>query len=183
MEMKKISLIIIGTLFSFSINADVGNKWPSKQEVSKAPSWPIKYKGNPKLCKKPSKELFNMYQSEAGYIGEEIFEVDSYVDLNLDGKCEIIAFQRAYCGNKECSYNGFQVADNEIKDIGQISLGEFLTPHNGWLQIRSKSYTGNYYNIILVKHIKGSYRNYRTDQFEYLEKQRATKYKSTKYNK
>lgn len=165
------------------IQADVGDKWPEEQELSKAPAWPSKYNGNPKLCNKPNEDYFFKYQNDAGFVDEEAYEIDSYVDLNLDGTCEIIAFQRMYCGNKECGYTAFQVTKQEVKELGPGALGEFLTPLNGWLQIRSRSYTGNHYSLHLVKYINGSYRFYRSDRFEYFEKNNKTKYIKTDYRK
>ncbi|VAW78335.1 hypothetical protein MNBD_GAMMA15-378 [hydrothermal vent metagenome] len=181
--MNKIILIIISALISGYIHADVGDKWPSEQELSKAPTWPSKYNGNPRLCNKPNEELFYKYQNDVGYVDEEAYEIDSYIDLNLDGICEIIAFQRMYCGNKECGYIAFQVTKQGVKDLGQVALGDFLAPLNGWLQIRSRSYTGAHYSIHLVKFINGSYRFYRSDRFEYFEKNNQTKYIKTDYRK
>ena len=179
--MNKIILLIISSLMSGYIHADVGDKWPTEQELSKAPIWPSKYNGNPKLCNKPNEDHFYKYQNDAGYVDEESYEIDSYVDLNLDGTCEIVAFQRMYCGNKECSFNAFQIKEKDVKDLGQVALGEYLVPKNGWLQIRNKSYTSNSYSIHLIRFINGSYRFYRSDRFEYFEKNNKTKYLKTDY--
>ncbi len=181
--MRKILHLITILIVSTSLHADVGDKWPSEQELAKAPSWPTKYTGNPKSCQKPNEDHFYEFLNNAGYIDEEAYEVDSYVDLNMDGTCEIIAFQRMYCGNRECSFDAFQINGKEVKDLGQVALGEYLIPYNGWLQIRNKNYTGNFYSIHLIRFINGSFRFYRSDRFEYIEKNNDTVYKSTEYRK
>ena len=174
--MNKILLFIIFSFLTLPAYSDMGTKWPSESEMAKATLWPEKYTGNPSSCKKFNESLFIKYQEEIGYVDDEKFTIESHVDLNLDGTCEIIAYQRAYCGNKQCGYVAFHLNNNEIINIGDIFLGEYLAPRNGWLQIRGSSYSGYDYSLHLLQYKNGAYKYIKTDRFRYDEKSNKTEY-------
>lgn len=158
--------------------ADVGSNWPSKDEMDKAPSWPKKYTGDPTKCKKIDRKIF---LSQFGK-PEESYVIERQVDLNLDGICEVITYAPAQCG-KWCAYDALQLQSNKLVHIGEVALGEYLVPYNGWLQIRSRSYTGRYYYYHLLRRINGKYQYYRKDEYQESYDSGKTKYiRTTTHN-
>jgi len=182
-NMKIMSVFTILLIFTSLAFADLGTKWPTQHEMDKAPAWPEKYSGNPKSCQKISEENFIKSQEEDGYVGEEEFTIDSQIDLNLDGVCEIIAYQKIYCGNIQCGYVAFHYKDNKYIRLGDIYPDEFLVPHDGWLQVRGYTYTGQDYALHLIRYDNGSYHYVRTDRYKYDEQSNRTIYINSEYYK
>lgn len=161
-------LILISTLAV----ADLGTATASKEELAKAPAWPKPYKGNPEKCKRVNEQAFMKQENikipkEETPHGQEAdkYYIESQVDLNLDGVCEIIALERCYA--KWCSYFVYQLKAGRFVRLGEILRGgEYLEPHNGWLQIKSMSYTGATYFYHLSRFEDGAYRSVRRDEYK-----------------
>ncbi|MDH5409497.1 MAG: hypothetical protein OEZ33_05670 [Gammaproteobacteria bacterium] len=171
--MNRTLLFIFPILFSGQIMAS--DVRPSKAEQAKAPAWPIPYSGSPTSCKKADEFLFEKHRSD--------YQVDAHVDLNLDGQCEIIAIKPEDCTDTGCRYLAFLVGKGRVKDLGQLEFGEYLTPANGWLQLRSKRSQGKNYYFDLYKYVNGKYRLFRTDHYASSDGVKPALYVRTSYRK
>lgn len=143
-------------------NADVGMDWPSEAEQAKAPAWPAPWQGaNPQACDAVSGQQF---LDQWGGEGPGTYRIDHQADLNMDGICEVLAYDPELCG-KWCSYEVFVLRQDEFSRLGEVALGDYLEPYNGWLQVRSRSYNGNGYLYQLWQHDGEGYRLVRTDEY------------------
>lgn len=182
---KYLSFLFLSIVLGVA-SVQAAGKWPSAKEQAKAPAWPVRYSGNPSSCKEPNTDPFYAYMQKHGYVDDKEFEIDAYIDLNLDGDCEIIAYQMSQCTATGCRYIAFHLNNKKVRNIGQVDFGEYLSPVKGWLQLKSKSSSGNNYKYQLYKYVNGAYRVVRTDHYKYSNKHKTTQYlhtESGKHNK
>lgn len=181
-----VMVLIFFTIFSVNTLADVGVDWPDTEEMSKAPAWPKEYVGNVNECEKKEIKLSTDYV------------INSHIDLNLDGICEVIAYNPDLCG-KWCVHEGFQIVEDDYQYIGDIDIYgiTYLEPYNGWLQIQSSSYSGSTYyfhlhrfessnlsgNSIyaLLNRLETGYKLVRSDEFDWDDSLGKTAYVGTWY--
>lgn len=163
----------IFVLLFYSCNgfADVGDVWPQPEEIDKAPETPAVLEVDVTDCKMPDSEKFLELMRSKGFVADDEYRIsnDGFMDLNQDGICEIIAFQRMYCGTGGCSNTVFQLDGDDFKFIGigpSRSHIPFYEPHNGYLQFRDASYTGRSYSYHYYRFEDGQYRRWRSDRFE-----------------
>jgi len=159
---KRLSLIVV-LLVVGSAFADLGNDWPDSAELAKAPPWPKKYDGNPFKCMPVSEEAFLKQVNPKGET--DPFRVERQIDLNMDGTCELVAYQPSMCG-KWCGYVAFLLRDGNFVNIGGVILSEYLEPDKGWLQLKAASYTGSTYFYFLFRFDGQQYRIVRRDEFK-----------------
>jgi len=177
--MTKRSVSFALAILAFGItNADVGSKWPDASEMAKAPAWPKAFRGDPNQCKKIEPEAFLSKVNETLTSAEDKYQIQAQVDLNLDGVCEVVAYQPVNCG-KWCLYQGFVLRNGKYVSLGEVAPGEYLEPFNGWLQIKTSSYTGPYYFFHLLRFEKGEYKYHRRDEYKEIEIEEKTKYTRT----
>jgi len=176
--------------YSLCCAADVGDVWPKQEEMDKAPETPTVLDVDVTDCQQPDPEPFLERMRSKGYIDADAYRIsnDGYMDLNQDGVCEIIAFQRMYCGSGGCSNTVWQIDGDDFRYIGLgPSRGRFTfyEPHNGYLQFRDASYSGVSYAFHYYRFEDGEYRRWRSDRFK--EKwfpdtqERKTFYENTEY--
>jgi len=157
--------------YSCFCSADVGDVWPEQDEIDKAPETPAAIDVDVTNCQAPDFEKFLKVMRSKGYVGDDEFRMSNVgnMDLNRDGICEIIAFQRVYCGSGGCSNVAFQIDGNDYKYIGMGPSRfhiAFYVPHNGYLQFRDASYTGTSYSYHYYRFEDGQYRRWRSDRFK-----------------
>jgi len=187
---KKVVLVLLFcSSFSF---ADVGDVWPEQEEIDKAPESPAVLDVDVADCQAPESEWFLEAMRAKGYVADDEYRIsnDGFMDLNQDGICEIIAFQRVYCGMGGCSQLAFQLDGDDFKFIGlgpSSYQDTFYEPHNGYLQFKGASYSGSSYSFHYYRFEDGQYRRWRSDRFEenwrLNTKERKTLYKHTEYFK
>ena len=176
--MTRITCVLLVHILAAVAFADVGSQWPDAKEIAKAPAWPKAFRGDPTQCKKIEPEKFLSNVNKPTIEDQNRYVIETQVDLDLDGVCEVIAYRPVNCG-KWCAYEGFRFHDGMYQLIGEITLGEFLEPYNGWLQIKSSSYTGAYYFYFLTRFQDGAYKYYRRDEFKEDVAERKTMYLRT----
>jgi len=100
--------------------ADVGDVWPQQEEIDKAPEPPVALKVDVTDCEAPDSEKFLDSMRSKGFAADDEYTISNngFMDLNQDGICEIIAFQRVYCGSGGCSNTVFQLDGDDFKYIG-----------------------------------------------------------------
>lgn len=131
------------------------------------PDSPKKYNGDPKNCQKISEiEFLDTMNRDIKYKDEK-YRVSSQIDLNLDGVCEILAYQKYVCGSGGCSSDAFQLVNNSYKHIGSGFNGvTLLEPLNGWLQASSYGKNGwCCHTLTFISYINGKYQSVRRDVY------------------
>ena len=151
--------------------ADVGDVWPTQEEIDKAPETPAALEVDVRDCTAPDAGKFLEMMRSKGFVGDDAYRIsdDGFADLNQDGICEILASQRMYCGMGGCSNPAFQLDGDAFRFIGIGPSGThiaFYAPHNGYLQCRHASYSGTSYAYHYYRFEDGQYRRWRSDRFE-----------------
>lgn len=178
----KLFVFYIYLLLSFNVHADLGMAALEQEEAQKAPPWPEKYSGDVTKCNAPKVDaLLTMLNKKENHNGSQEYVVNSFIDLNADSLCEVVVFDKNAC-EKWCDYRLFQYENQEFSDIGEIMLGEYLEPIDGWLQIKAGAYTGNVNLFFLLAKKNGMYKIIRTDEFHQNIDEKLI-YVSTRFNK
>jgi len=163
---------------------------PDSYELSKAPEWPKPYAETTsnnanQSCKRPDN-----YKSAINKLNENedsesfLFDARQFIDLNLDGKCEVILLQKYTCGTSGCGTSVGIFEGDKIKFIGGSRLHfTLLEPYGGWLQMEGWGRSGMTRRTRSLFRFNGKeYAVFRTDTWD-SEKQGKMMYQGTEYNK
>lgn len=180
-------LIILLFMFTISCPLLADRLGPSTSAFEKAPPLPQTYSGSVENCQQFSKLHFEDEINKHLKYKSDAYILHSQIDLNLDGICEIIAYQQYTCGTGGCGLSIFKDTEQGFKEIEFDNFDfrggvTYLEPKNGWLQMSTYSQSGwCCQTSTFVSFIDGKYRLIRKDNFKATELESHSDYIGTDY--